>query len=76
MKAKFIEFLKSQNIYEAFEQNLKADHGAELDEFIDRHVNEPHILIAGAFDWENSPQGHFYWFKINDQWHRELEEQL
>ena len=74
MKAKFIEFLKARGSYDSFLLNLKNDHGAEFNKFIDRHVNRPNILIACAFDWENSPQGFFYWLKIDDQWKKELEE--
>jgi hypothetical protein len=41
---------------------------------VDDYLNdmEPEYLLSSAFYWQNSPEGHDYWYNIHMQWLNEL----
>ena len=74
---KFKRFLKDNECYEAFLENLRFNHSGKYDlaKYI-QHIQgltEPVGYVAGAFNWKMTPEGHLYWSKINELWEAEHE---
>lgn len=64
-----IEKLKSLGVLEAFERNLKSGSlKSTIQEYIDSWKHKYpipfHRFVLGAFYWEETPEGHYFWLKI------------
>ena len=53
-------------VYEIFVANLHQD----FDAHIKKHFDNPITFFTSAFLWEKSPQGHFFWSAINEEWRK------
>ena len=75
MKKTFIEFLQLNGAYEAYKENAWNDHHARFEEKNNQgdiygiSIRQPaEKWVSCAFDWEQTPQGHDYWLRINQLW--------
>lgn len=72
MKEKFIQFLKKNNAYARFLENVSR-YSLELDKDICQKF-DPLIWLTVSFQWNHTKQGFFYWNKLEKKWHKVLEE--
>ena len=70
MKEKLINFLKINDVYDAFISNVANE---ALDEVIERNeiAEEKGFainIIGVAFDWSKSPEGKKFWASVSEKW--------
>ena len=65
-KEQIIEWLKSQEWYDAFASNLRNFHNCDVKEHIDKLSEEqwPN-LVSGAFDWTTTKENAVYWIDVD-----------
>ena len=69
MKAQdlFKKFLKEKGAFELYCQNF--DENYECSTYkIGKKIKRIYYFIVLAFLWENTPQGHNFWSKMDDEW--------
>lgn len=71
MKEKFISFLKKHRALRKFTRNLKEGQHKSLDNVVIKWSDKPDKFILDAFYWDDSPERHEYWDKLNDLWDNE-----
>ena len=72
MKEKFIQFLKANEVYEAFICNLNKFHGnSSFDKYC--RLVEPEDYVSGAFNWyamQEASTDIDFWAKIDEKWEK------
>ena len=68
MKERFIEFLKNQGVYEKFLDNFNGQNATlTFEDFLD--VQKEHQeWVWWAFVWDETPEKHNYWERLDDEW--------
>ena len=59
-----INFLKENNAYEAFVDNT----GEDFDFYLDPGRMPYCEFIAYPFSWDKTPEGHYFWESLNDEY--------
>ena len=59
----FVKFLKDNNIYEKFMNNLVVPAN-----MLCNGGSQPHSYILSAFSWEDTREGHDFWSMWNGVW--------
>ena len=65
IKHKFIQFLKDNNAYEEFINNLQVSLDKYLNYF---SINDSTNFIANAFLWYSTEEGTYFWEYLNEKW--------
>lgn len=78
MREEFIFFMGRYRALEFFMQNLITQFGESLEDRFNRlPLNGGRTnLVSGAFDWEHTPQGKYYWEGLDRQWETFIKQQL
>jgi len=73
MRAKFVQFLKSNGAFEKFRNNLESDNPYTYKGF-DTYVSfTPAVqYISGAFYFSGTPEGPNYWHDLHMKWMEEI----
>jgi hypothetical protein len=68
-KRLFFDFLRKYGALEAYKKNFKNyRHGISFnDVFPQNHLHGDYII--GAFSWAGTPEGHWYWRVLQDEWY-------
>ena len=64
----FLHFLKKHNCYHFFRINFHNyhDRSRTFEELIEERVGKSYSsVLAGSFEWEETPQGHHYWSRLS-----------
>lgn len=69
IKQEFFEFLKENNCYELFIENLKKN-GEDFEKWI--YYNNYMYFIIYAFQWIFTKQGYLFWNKIHNKWLKKI----
>ena len=67
----FRNFLKENHCYLQFKENVANCH-KNIEYFHNPLLNREHIsalIFDMAFNWDNTPQGWYFWKKIATKWH-------
>lgn len=67
-KKEFIKFLKEKNALIPFCTNLAKFRNLSLDKHLNRAGKDLEVLIAGAFFFALTKEGHEYWTHISCDW--------
>lgn len=68
-KRLFFDFLRKHNALEAYKKNFKAYRGKiSFTDVFSRNCLYGDYII-GAFSWVRTPEGHYYWRKLQDKWY-------
>lgn len=59
------KFLKSNNLTNKFKANTQAYAGCEYEDYIIEFRNDSHGGIAGAFNWNMTPEGGSFWSRYD-----------
>lgn len=70
MKDRFIQFLKANDAYEKFVNNLKASCDSTIDELCAEDYFADWIAVA--FDWSLTPEGEPYWQNLDDLYYEKI----
>lgn len=69
-KRLFFDFLRKHNALEAYKRNFKAHRGkVSFNDVFHRNCLYLDYII-GAFSWSRTPEGHWYWRELQDEWYR------
>ena len=68
-KRLFFDFLQKHGALEAYKRNFKEyRNNTSFDQvFSKNHPHEDYII--GAFSWIRTPEGHWYWRSLQDEWY-------
>jgi hypothetical protein len=67
-KRLFFDFLRKKDALEAYKRNFKEYRGSTSfnDVFSRNRLYSDYII--GAFSWTRTPEGHWYWRRLQDEW--------
>lgn len=74
MEAKFIKFLTNNNVYRQFMHNLAYVRKGKMGWNEYRDTTEEQDWILCAFEFDQSKEGHDFWFDLAVKWHKLLED--
>ena len=74
IKNLFVRFLKEKGIYKLFVNNFY--HEKETSPYFTKRRDisfylenkQSFFYVSGAFEWEDTEEGHNFWWAISDEW--------
>ena len=68
-KRLFFDFLRKHDALEAYKKNFKnyRENRSFNDVFSRNSLHSDYII--GAFSWSRTPEGHWYWRRLQDEWY-------
>ena len=72
LKLIFGEFLKQQGALEAFKKHTTKFHDhITIQSYLSwKLIDDPKNVISGAFPWDETEEGHEYWYNLSTLWIR------
>lgn len=68
-KRLFFDFLRKKDALEAYKRNFKKyREGTSFNDVFSRNRLYSDYII-GAFSWIHTPEGHWYWRALHDEWY-------
>lgn len=76
----FIRFLKKEKCLDKYMKNLNSNNGYNLREWyyktddicnfinLDLNFYNGYNLLNRAFKWDESDEGHYFWYDLNSKW--------
>ena len=73
MKERFIKFLKNKRLYSKFVRNFEERSTWTIIRF-EKFVTtrKPSEYVIKAFYWDETPQGHQFWWDVETEWLKEI----
>lgn len=71
---KFYNFLLKNKILDNYMNNLTNSNNTYFDDYMTYKVffKNEYLYFESPFNWASSPEGYFFWDKINDKWLNEI----
>jgi hypothetical protein len=68
-KRLFFDFLRKKGALEAYKRNFKEYRGStSFNDVFSQNCLYGDCII-GAFSWIRTPEGHWYWRRLQDEWY-------
>ena len=71
IRKKFLRFLKEEKIFEKYMKNVKFYNSCKYPVVLTKCYQS---YISGAFAWDRTNEGHFYWSNYSKKWRKILEQ--